>query len=76
MAHREDNINQKMKMALLTIILSAVFMPLTLLTGLGMNFESMPELEMKGDQKALLGMLILALCIVYSFQQAGFTAHR
>ena len=74
MAHREDNINQKM--ALLTI-LSAVFMPLTLLTGIwGMNFESMPELEMKGAyQKALLGMLILALCMVYSFQRAGFTAH-
>mmetsp|Transcript_24402 Transcript_24402/g.40266 ORF Transcript_24402/g.40266 Transcript_24402/m.40266 type:complete len:491 (+) Transcript_24402:81-1553(+) len=75
MAHREDNINQKM--ALLTI-LSAVFMPLTLLTGIwGMNFESMPELEMKGAyQKALLGMLILALSMVYSFQRAGFTAHH
>ena len=74
MAHREDNINQKM--ALLTI-LSAVFMPLTLLSGIwGMNFESMPELEMEGAyQKALLGMLLLALCMVYSFKRAGFTAH-
>ncbi|KAL7429980.1 hypothetical protein ACHAXM_001952 [Skeletonema potamos] len=74
MAHREDNINQKM--ALLTV-LSAVFMPLTLLSGIwGMNFESMPELEMEGAyQKALLGMLMLALCMVYSFKRAGFTAH-
>ena len=74
MAHREDNINQKM--ALLTI-LSAVFMPLTLLSGIwGMNFESMPELAIDGAyQKALLGMLLLALCMVYSFKRAGFTAH-
>lgn len=72
MAHREDNINQKM--ALLTI-LSAVFMPLTLLSGIwGMNFEEMPELQAEGAyQKALLGMFMLAICMVYSFKRAGFT---
>lgn len=71
MAHREDNINQKM--ALLTI-LSAVFMPLTLLSGIwGMNFEEMPELQAEGAyQKALIGMFLLAICMVYSFKRAGF----
>jgi magnesium transporter len=60
-------------MALLTI-LSAVFMPLTLLSGIwGMNFEEMPELQAEGAyQKALLGMFLLAICMVYSFKRAGF----
>lgn len=42
-AHRETTLNQRL--ALLTI-LSAVFMPLTLLSGIwGMNFENMPEVR-------------------------------
>ena len=46
MAHREDTLNRRL--GLLTI-LSAIFMPLTLLSGIwGMNFESMPELSMQG----------------------------
>jgi len=75
MSHREGKINQKM--ALLTM-LSAVFMPLTLLSGIwGMNFEEMPELQIEGAyQKALIGMLTLAVCMVYAFKRAGFTAHH
>ncbi|KAL7532116.1 hypothetical protein ACHAXR_004444, partial [Thalassiosira sp. AJA248-18] len=72
MAHREDTLNQRL--ALLTI-LSAIFMPLTLLSGIwGMNFENMPELEMEGAYpKALFGMFALALCMVYSFHRAGWS---
>jgi len=73
MAHREESLNRRL--ALLTI-LSAIFMPLTLLSGIwGMNFEHMPELSMKwAYQKALLGMLALALCMVYSFHRAGWAS--
>jgi len=46
MAKREVDLNQRL--ALLTI-LSAIFMPLTLLSGIwGMNFENMPELSAEG----------------------------
>ncbi len=46
MAKREVDLNQRL--ALLTI-LTAIFMPLTLLTGIwGMNFEYMPELSAEG----------------------------
>lgn len=39
-----------------------------------MNFESMPELSMEGAyQKALFGMLMLSLCLLYSFHRAGWT---
>ena len=73
MTHREDTLNQRL--ALLTI-LSAIFMPLTLLSGIwGMNFENMPELAMHGAyQKALFGMFALALCMVYSFHRAGWSS--
>lgn len=72
MTHREDTLNQRL--ALLTI-LSAIFMPLTLLSGIwGMNFENMPELQMEGAyEKALFGMFLLALCMVYSFHRAGWS---
>jgi Mg2+ and Co2+ transporter CorA len=40
-----------------------------------MNFENMPELEMEGAyQKALFGMFLLALCMVYSFHRAGWAS--
>jgi len=73
MSHREDTLNQRL--ALLTI-LSAIFMPLTLLSGIwGMNFENMPELSYEGAyQKALFGMFCLALCMVYSFHCAGWAS--
>mmetsp|Transcript_22295 Transcript_22295/g.54013 ORF Transcript_22295/g.54013 Transcript_22295/m.54013 type:complete len:442 (+) Transcript_22295:1-1326(+) len=75
MTYREDTLNQRL--ALLTI-LSAIFMPLTLLSGIwGMNFENMPELQMEGAyEKALLGMFLLALCMVYSFHRAGWSSNN
>ncbi|KAL3806080.1 hypothetical protein ACHAXA_000887 [Cyclostephanos tholiformis] len=72
MAKREVDLNQRL--ALLTI-LTAIFMPLTLLTGIwGMNFDYMPELSAEGAYyKALFGMLILALTLVYCFHRAGWS---
>jgi len=71
MTHREDTLNQRL--GLLTL-LSAIFMPLTLLTGIwGMNFEDMPELGMHDAyQYSLVGMLMLAVCMVYSFHRGGW----
>jgi len=71
MTHREDTLNQRL--GLLTL-LSAIFMPLTLLTGIwGMNFEDMPELGMHDAyQYSLVGMLVLAVCMVYSFHRGGW----
>ena len=41
--HAQDKTNRKLGML---TILSAIFMPITLLTGIwGMNFETMPELK-------------------------------
>ena len=72
MAQRNVSLNQRL--ALLTI-LTAIFMPLTLLTGIwGMNFENMPELRMEGAYyKALMGMFVLVLALVYCFHRAGWT---
>jgi len=72
LAHREGTLNQRL--AILTI-LSAIFMPLTLLTGIwGMNFANMPELRIEGGYEiALFGMFVLALCMVYSFHRAGWS---
>ncbi len=96
MAKREVDLNQRL--AFLTII-SAIFMPLTLLSGIwGMNFENMPELSGEGAyykvrfrrrsspllifhilflilRKALFGMFILALSLVYCFHRAGWTGY-
>ena len=68
MTHREDTLNRRL--GLLTL-LSAIFMPLTLLTGIwGMNFENMPELTMEDAYPfSLMGMVLLSLCMVYSFHR-------
>jgi magnesium transporter len=71
MSHREVTLNKRL--ALLTI-LSAIFMPLTLLSGIwGMNFKSMPELQPEGAyQKALIAMFSLAVIMVFCFRRSGF----
>ena len=62
MAHREDTLNRRL--GLLTI-LSAIFMPLTLLSGIwGMNFESMPELSMQGAYQVRSSKVLLSLVLV------------
>eukprot|EP00567_Pseudictyota_dubia_P007311 CAMPEP_0197435566 /NCGR_PEP_ID=MMETSP1175-20131217/3139_1 /TAXON_ID=1003142 /ORGANISM="Triceratium dubium, Strain CCMP147" /LENGTH=389 /DNA_ID=CAMNT_0042964631 /DNA_START=128 /DNA_END=1297 /DNA_ORIENTATION=- len=61
------------RLAVLTV-LSAIFLPLTLLTGIwGMNFEDMPELQ-KPDAYpiALLVMILIAATMCCYFRRAGW----
>ena len=55
-------------------VLSAVFLPLTLFTGIwGMNFEDMPELtEPYAYPLALSFMLCLAFVMIYYFRKTGW----
>ncbi len=60
-------------MKILTII-ATIFIPLTFVTGLyGMNFRNMPELYWYwGYPAALLGMLIIALLMLFYFRRKGW----
>ena len=70
MSHREDTLNQRM--SLLTI-LSAVFMPLTLLTGIwGMNFANMPELEMVRSSNMCVCKLLALTRIIENLQPGAY----
>ncbi len=55
-------------------VLSAVFMPLTLITGIyGMNFRHMPELEWRFSYPAVMGvMLVLSGGMVWNFDRRGW----
>mmetsp|Transcript_34590 Transcript_34590/g.103360 ORF Transcript_34590/g.103360 Transcript_34590/m.103360 type:complete len:385 (-) Transcript_34590:110-1264(-) len=69
--HHQEQMNRRL--AVLTV-LSAIFLPLTLLTGIwGMNFENMPELA-KPDAypMALLVMMLIATLMCCYFQRAGW----
>jgi len=56
-AHAQDKTNQRL--AVLTII-SAIFLPLTLLTGIyGMNFDVMPELHFSYAYPVFLGVIVV-----------------
>ncbi|MGB5219384.1 MAG: CorA family divalent cation transporter, partial [Polyangiales bacterium] len=61
------------RIAMLTI-LSAIFMPLTLLTGIwGMNFEHMPELDNPYAYPAALGLMAtLGLGGAWAFYKRGW----
>ncbi len=67
-AHRTNQIVQVLT------VLSAIFFPLTLLTGIwGMNFENMPELHSKyGYYYALATIVILAGGLLAYFRKRGF----
>ncbi len=60
-------------MKILTII-ATIFIPLTFITGLyGMNFSNMPELYWYwGYPTALLGMLAIALVMLFYFRRKGW----
>ncbi len=64
---QQDKMNRRL--ALLTV-LSAIFMPLTLFTGIeGMNFENMPELHYRyGYPIALAGMALIAGGLYWYFR--------
>jgi magnesium transporter len=55
-------------------VLSAIFLPLTLLTGIfGMNFENMPGLELSWAYPALLlSMLVIGLLLWRYFVRRGW----
>ncbi|MHA1566531.1 MAG: magnesium transporter CorA family protein [Alphaproteobacteria bacterium] len=55
-------------------ILSAVFMPLTLVTGIyGMNFKFMPELEWRYGYMAIIAtMLVIAIALMWFFVRKGW----
>lgn len=61
------------RLSVLTV-LSAVFLPLTLVTGIwGMNFQYMPELQSPSSYPmALLAMLIMATAMVCFFCRTGW----
>jgi magnesium transporter len=55
-------------------ILSAVFMPLTLITGIyGMNFRYMPELGWQYSYPIVIGIMVMLACgMVWSFYRRGW----
>jgi len=55
-------------------VLSAVFMPLTFVTGIfGMNFHDMPPLDWHwGFLGSLVGMGVLALVMIVFFRRKGW----
>ena len=67
LSFQSNRLNQQMR--LLTVI-TVIFMPLTLLTGIyGMNFEHMPELHWRYGYFILLGIMasiIVALLVFFN----------
>lgn len=69
--HQQEKINRRL--AVLTVI-SAVFLPLTLFSGIwGMNFSYMPELNNPyGYFLALFLMLFTASSMIFYFWRSGW----
>jgi Mg2+ and Co2+ transporter CorA len=69
--HEQELTNRRL--AILTV-LSAVFLPLTLFTGIwGMNFQNMPELDQPHAYPlALVFMITVAMLMVFCFWKAGW----
>ncbi len=67
-AHRTNKIVQSLT------VLSAIFFPLTLITGIyGMNFDHMPELHWRyGYLLVMLGMLRLTAALLRAFHRSGW----
>jgi len=67
--HAQDKTNRKLGML---TILSAIFMPITLLAGIwGMNFETMPELKFSFSYPTALGLMVLIGAGMYLFFRRG-----
>ncbi len=67
--HAQDKTNRKLGML---TILSAIFMPITLLAGIwGMNFETMPELKIPFSYPMALGLMVLIGAGMYRFFRRG-----
>jgi len=67
----QEKTNSRLRML---TILSAVFMPLTLITGIyGMNFRYMPELDWRFSYPVVIGiMVILGSGMVWNFYRRGW----
>jgi magnesium transporter len=67
--HAQDKTNRRLGML---TILSAIFMPITLLAGIwGMNFETMPELKYSFSYPIALGFMALIGAGMYMFFRKG-----
>jgi magnesium transporter len=63
--HAQDKTNRRLGML---TILSAIFMPITLLAGIwGMNFEVMPELKVAYAYPVALGFMVIVGAAMYLF---------
>ena len=69
--HAQDRTNRKLGML---TILSAIFMPITLLAGIwGMNFETMPELKYPLSYPAALGLMgLIGTGMYLYFRKTGW----
>ena len=69
--HAQDKTNRRLGML---TILSAIFMPMTLLAGIwGMNFATMPELNYRlGYPIALVVMALIGLGMFFYFRRTGW----
>lgn len=72
-SEQHDHTTMNRRLAVLTV-LSAIFLPLTLLTGIwGMNFQAMPELSKPyAYPLALMSMVSLASFMLYYFRRKGW----
>lgn len=72
-AEQHEHAVMNRRLGVLTV-LSAIFLPLTLLTGIwGMNFSVMPELQKPfAYPAALLFMVTLALSMIHYFRKGGW----
>ena len=70
-ANQQNRIQRRLNVLTVT---SAIFLPLTLLTGMyGMNWSNMPELETEYGYFVLLGvMAILTIVLLWNFYRAGW----
>jgi len=70
-SNQQDRINKRLEVL---TILSAIFLPLTLMAGIwGMNFTNMPELQREnGYFAALASMLSVALTLIFVFYRFGW----
>ena len=67
----QDRTNRRLK---ILTILSSIFMPLTLITGIyGMNFRHMPELQWTYAYPAVIAaMLVIASLLLWNFYRRGW----
>ena len=69
--HAQDRINRRLNAL---TILSAIFMPITLLAGIwGMNFEGMPELKLPFAYPMALGLMVfIGASMFFFFRKRGW----